>query len=250
MKLSRMMAFRFSFFGAFFADATYFLVQLASFSVIYGQVDTIGDFSRGQMLIFVGTFSMINGVNMAVYFFGVLSIPQKIREGTLDLYITKPGSALLRLTFESVNPGSLPLLLLSAGIIAWGVSIEGITLSWPLMLAYAGMTLLMTLLYYDMELIIRTIPFFVISAQSVERLEGDLLELNFKIPGGVYKSFFKILFYYLMPYGIMATVPTELLSGVLTPSGFLHAVAVTAIFTMFALWLWRFGLRHYKSASS
>jgi ABC-2 type transport system permease protein len=112
------------------------------------------------------------------------------------------------------------------------------------------MTFLMALLYYDMELILRTIPFFVISAQSIERLEGDILELNFKIPGGVYKSFFKILFYYVMPYGIMATVPTELLSGVLTLTGLARAIAVTAGFTAFALWLWRFGLRHYKSASS
>jgi ABC-2 type transport system permease protein len=202
------------------------------------------------MLIFVGTFSMINAINMVVYFFGVLSIPGKIREGTLDLYITKPGSALLRLTFESVNPGSLPLILLSAGIIAWGVSVQGIVVTVPLALCYAGMVLLKTLLYYDMEVILRTIPFVVSSAQSIERLEGDLLELNFKIPGGVYKGFFKILFYFLMPYGIMATVPTQLLSGALSPAGLVHALAAVLCFTGFALWFWRFGLRHYKSASS
>ena len=250
MKLARTMAFRFSFFGAFFADGMLFVVQLLTFAVIYGQVDMIGDWNRGKMLIFIGTFSMLNGLNMVIYFFGLVDLPRKIREGALDLYLTKPGNTLLRLTFEDVNLGSAPLLILSGAIIARGAALDGVRVAAPLLLAYSAMVLLMTVLYYDMELILRTIPFFVISAASIERLEGDMLILNFKIPGIIYRGFFKILFYFVMPYGIMATVPTQLLTGTLTPSGLAHALCVVIVFTAFTLWFWRFGLRHYKSASS
>ncbi|NLO84433.1 MAG: ABC transporter permease [Clostridiales bacterium] len=250
LKISHLMVFRFSFFGAFFADGVLFLVQLLTFSIIYGQVDTIGNWNRGQMLIFIGTFSMINGLNMMIYFFGLLSIPQKIREGGLDLYITKPGNTLLRLTFESINLGSAPLILLSGGIIAYGVSMLHTVVTLPLVLGYAVMVLLMTLLYYDMELILRTLPFFVLSDNAINRLEGEMLDLNFKIPGVLFKGGFKVIFYFVLPYGIMATVPTQLLSGVLTPLGLVHALGVVVVFTAFALWFWKFGLRHYKSASS
>jgi len=250
MKIVRTMAFRWSFFSVFFADGLFFVVQLLVFSAIYGQVDTIGGWSRGQMLIFVGTFSMINALNMVIYFFGVVGIPDKIREGALDQYVTKPGNALLRLTFEEVNLGSAPLILLSVAVIAWGVRMEGVALTIPLMLGYSGMTLLMTLLWYDMEVILRTIPFFVISATSIMQLEGDMMMLNMKIPGVIYKGIFKVLFYFVLPYGMMATVPTQALSGVLTPFGFVQALGVVAFFTVFTLWFWRFGLKHYKSASS
>ena len=250
MKLIRTMAFRSSFFGVFFADGMLFVVQLLTFAVIYGHVDSIGDWGHGKMLIFIGTFSMLNGLNMIVYFFGITRIPQKIREGALDLYITKPGNTLLRLSFEEINLGSTPLLLLSGGIVAWGVSVENISITPLLLFGYIVMILLMTLLYYDMELILRTIPFFVISATSVDRLEGDMLMLNFKVPGIIYKGVFKILFYYVLPYGIMATVPTQLLSNTLKAPGLVHALCVVAAFTTFTLWFWRFGLRHYKSASS
>ncbi|MDR3121274.1 MAG: ABC transporter permease, partial [Clostridiales bacterium] len=207
LRLSHMMVFRLSFFGAFFADGTLFAVQLLTFGVIYGQIDGIGGWRRGQMLIFIGTFSMINAINMLVYFFGIVDIPRKIREGGLDLYLTKPGSALLRLTFESVNPGSAPLLLLSGLIIAAGAAAEGVRLTAPLALAYTGLVLLMTLLWYDMELILRTIPFFVISATAVDRLEGDMINLNFKIPGVIYEGAWRVLFCYALPYGVMATAP-------------------------------------------
>ena len=250
LKISRMMVFRLSFFGAFFADGMLFVVQLLTFGVIYSQVDSIGGWSRGQMLIFIGTFSMINGINMLIYFFGVLTIPHKIREGGLDHYLTKPVSPLLRITFENVNPGSAPLLLMSALIIAYGINVEGVVVTLPLLLGYSALTLLMTLLWYDMELIIRTIPFFVISANAIERIEGDAIELNFKIPGVLYRGVYKILFYFVLPYGIMATVPTQFITETLSPSGLLQALFVVAFFTAFAIRLWKFGLKNYKSASS
>jgi len=250
MKLSRTMAFRASFFGAFIADGTNFIVQLLTFSVIYSQVDSIGDWSRGQMIIFVGTFSMMNGLELLITYYGVRRIPGFIREGGLDHYLTKPGNTLLRISLEETNLGSAPLLLLSGGIVAWGVSMEGIHVTPFLILAYSGMVLLMTLLWYDLEVIWRTIPFFTISTKSLPLLEDDIFALNFRIPGVLYKGFFKFLFCFALPYGIMSTVPTQVMTNTLTAMGLVQALGVVVFFTAFTLWFWRFGLKHYKSASS
>ncbi|MDR0898032.1 MAG: ABC transporter permease [Oscillospiraceae bacterium] len=249
-KFAHMMAFQWSFWGVFFADGALFLVQLLAFETIYSQVDGIGGWSRGQMIIFVGTFSMINALNMLIYFFGILSLPSKIRQGDLDLYLTKPMNPLLRLTFESVNIGSLPLVALSALIIGYGVKTAGLQVTLWGGLGYAALVLLMTLLWYDMELILRTICFFVLSAKGIEGLEGLLLDLNFKVPGVLYKGAFKLLFYFVLPYGLMSTIPTQFIAGGI--DGLPLAVAVLTVvgFTAFALRFWKFGLRHYKSASS
>ncbi len=250
MKISRMMVFRFSFFGAFFADGILFLIQLLTFETIYSRVDTIGGWSRGQMLIFVGTFSLINALNMLVYFFGIVDLPGMIKRGDLDQYLTKPISPLLRLTFENVNPGSFPLVILSVLIIYSGVSAAGVSVSFAVGAAYVVLVLLMTLLWYDMELILRSFTFHFMSQSGIQELENQGLELNFKVPGVLYKGFFKLLFYFVLPYGIMSTVPTQLLTGSISVSGVLIAVLTVVVFTVFALWFWRFGLKHYKSASS
>ena len=250
LRLSHMAVFRLSFFGAFFADGLLFIVQMLTFNIIYGQVETIGDWSRGQMLIFVGTFSMINALNMIIYFFGVIQIPDKIRSGDLDHYVTKPVSPLLRLTFERMDIGSLPLIALSWMIIAYGVRVAGVVLTPGLVLGYVVLVALMTLLWYDMELILRTVPFFVISSSALDRLEGEMLMLNFKIPGVLYHGAWRVLFYFVMPYGVMATVPTQFITGALSGWGLVEGVGIAVAFTVFALWFWRFGLRHYRSASS
>ena len=147
LKMSRMMIWRFSFFGAFFADGALFIVQLLTFSVIYSQVEAIGGWGRGQMIIFIGTFSMVNGLNMLIYFFGVLTIPEKIKTGDLDQYLTKPINPLLRITFENMNPGSFPLVIMSVLIIVYGVRVAGIQPTLPVCIGYSILVLLMTLLW-------------------------------------------------------------------------------------------------------
>ena len=46
MKLSRMMVYRLSFFGAFFVDGSGFLLWLLMFNAIYSQVNSIGGWAR------------------------------------------------------------------------------------------------------------------------------------------------------------------------------------------------------------
>jgi len=249
-KFAHMMAFRFNFWGAFFADGSLFLIQLLTFETIYSQVDSIGGWNRGQMIIFIGTFSIINALNMLIFFFGIVGIPGKIRRGDLDQYLTKPINPLLRLTFESINVGSIPLVIMSILIVRYGISLAGVQVSLVSALGYTAFVLLMTLLWYDMELILRTVPFLVNSANGIMRIEDVILELNFKIPGILYKGLWKLIFYFILPYGIMATIPTQFITNSIDMKNCFASGITVIIFTTFALWFWRFGLKHYKSASS
>lgn len=250
LKLSHLMVFRLNFFGAFLVDGSLFAIEILAFSAIYGHVEGIGGWSRGEMLIFIGTFSLINALNMLIFFFGVITIPDKIIRGGLDHYLTKPMNPLLRLTFEQVNPGSSPLVLGSFAIIGYGVSQLATPPGIHQMVLYGVMVLLMTLLWYDMELILRCIPFFTPSASQVDQLEGSVITLCFRIPGTLFKGVYKVIFYFVLPYGIMATLPAQVLGGTLSPLGLAYGVVIAVAFTAFALWLWRTGLRRYKSASS
>lgn len=250
MKLSKMMMYRLSFFGGTFVDGTMFILWLVMFNVIYGQVDSIGGWSRGQATIFLGTFSLLNAINMTIYFFGVIGIPNKIRSGELDHYLTKPINPLLRITFENINLGSAPLIFLSIGIIAYGVSLQGMVIHVGTLMLYILFIILMAILYYDMELIIRTVPFFVISASSIERVEMAALDLCMRVPGVLFKGGFKVLFYFILPYGIMATIPTQIITNSVSGVMIIISALVVVIFTVFAQWFWQFGLKNYKSASS
>lgn len=110
--------------------------------------------------------------------------------------------------------------------------------------------ILMAVLYYDMEVIIRTIPFFVIAATSIEKLENAAFDLCMRVPGVLFNGVFKVLFYFILPYGIMATIPAQIITNSVSGRMIAASAVIVVVFTVFALWFWKFGLKHYKSASS
>lgn len=250
LRLSHIMTFRVGFFAPFFINTSYYLVQLFAFEAIYGHVDTIRGWGHGEILIFIGTFSLIDSLNMIICFFGVISIPEKIQTGELDLYLTKPVNPLLRITFEKADPGAIPLLIFSVWIIVYGVRESGMRISYANIAGYLFLVLLMTILFYDMELLIRCFAFFVFSVNNLMKIESTAIDLCLKIPGIAFSGIYKFIFYCVLPYGVIATLPTQILIGALSAKGLIFGAAIVCIFTFFALSFWTYGVHKYESASS
>lgn len=250
IRFHNLMVFRLDFFAPFFVDGSLFLTQLLVFGAVYANVDSIGTWKSGEVIIYIGTFSLLNAVSMTVCFFGLVGIPGKILSGEMDLYLSKPISPLFRLTFEQINPGSVPLVIMSLCIIGYGVKVSGIILKPCTVLAYLFWLLIMAALYYEMEVLVRSISFYVISNARMEQLEEACLDLCMKLPGIAFYGIFKVIFYYLLPYGIMATLPVQSLIGEMTGKTAVQGITVVFLFTCLTYLVWTKGLKRYNSASS
>ena len=242
--------FRLDFFAPFFVDGSLFIIQLLAFGVIYSNVDTIGSWHQGEMILYIGTFSLLNAINVTFYFFGVNGIPGKVKSGELDLYLSKPVSPLFRLTFENISPGSIPLILMSICIIAYGVSeLKMQPDAWQI-LKYLFWIVIMAILYYDMEVIIRSISLYIVSMARMEQIEDASINLCMKLPGTALYGVYKVIFYLILPYGIMATLPVQSLVGEMNCKLALYGVFVVVLFSGVTCFVWKNGLKHYNSASS
>ncbi len=250
IRFQNLMMFRLGFWGPFFVDGSLVAIQLFVFDAIYANVERIGSWGRGEMILYIGTFSLINAINMAVYFFGVNGIVGKIMSGEMDLYLTRPVSPLFRLTFECMNPGSLPLLLFSICIIGYGVRTAGIRLNAGRVLAYVFFLGIMVLLHYEMEVLIRSAAFYLVTNARMEQLEEAGLQLCMNLPGITFYGIYKFVFYCILPYGIMATLPVQSLIGDMEWETAVFGVVIVAIFTGITALVWKQGIRHYNSASS
>ncbi len=242
--------FRMDFFGPFFVDGSLFVIQLLAFGVIYSNIDTIGGWHQGEMILYIGTFSLLNAVNMTLYFFGVNGIPDKVRSGEMDLYLTKPVSPLFRLSFENISPGSVPLMIMSICIIAYGAAMSKVQVTALRVLEYLFWLLLMGILYYDMEVIIRSVSLYVVSMARMEQLEDAGINLCMKLPGIAFYGVYKFIFYLLLPYGIMATLPVQSMIGDMDYKLAMYGILVVVLFSAGACLMWKKGLKRYNSASS
>lgn len=250
LRFHGMTVFRLDFFSPFFVDGSLFLIQLLAFGAVYANVDSIGSWGRGEMILYIGSFSLINALNMTIYFFGVNGIPGKVKSGELDLYLSKPVSPLFRLTFENITPGSIPLILLSICIIGYGIGISDIELTVPGTGAYIFWILIMTVLYYDMAVLIRSVSLYFVTMARMEQIEEAGLGLCMTLPGIAFYGVYKVIFYLILPYGIIATLPVQSMVGELEPGMAAYGIGVVVLFSLLTGIVWKKGLRHYNSASS
>jgi ABC-2 type transport system permease protein len=248
-RVSRQMMYRLSFWTAFWVDLTYFLIQLLTFGAIFLQVDTIGGWTLPHMVIFVGTFTMLDGLYMCTYFFGVLAIPDKIRTGALDLYLTKPASALFLLSVENMDFGSILVAIPGFMMVAWGVRELNLQITTGLVIGYMVLFACMFLLMYCVMVVLRVAAFWLVRINAFNEMESALVEYSFRVPGLVYQGIWKLILYVLLPYGLMATIPTQFLTGGMQLKHWLLVGAVLAGFWITMTALWEAGLLRYGSAS-
>lgn len=96
----------------------------------------------------------------------------------------------------------------------------------------------------------RSLTFYVASTSRLDQLEDASLELCMKLPGTALYGGYKVIFYVVLPYGLMATVPVQSLIGELTWPAALWALGIVTAFSLLTAAAWRMGIRRYESASS
>jgi ABC-2 type transport system permease protein len=71
-----------------------------------------------------------------------------------------------------------------------------------------------------------------------------------RYPLGLYPGWLRLLLTWVIPVGIITTVPAGTLSGVTSPKMLAGMIAFAIVLVFASSAMFRFGLRHYKSASS
>lgn len=248
LKMSTAMMYRASFWAAFCADLTLFALQLVFFGII-SKGGNIGDWNVWHLTVFTGSFIILDGLFMSTWFFGLISLPEKIRTGSLDLIITKPVNTLCYASFCEFDVGSFALC--GVGIIITGTGAANLgVLTLQNCLKFIFAILLMYLLLYSLSLLSRCSAFWLTRTDALQDVENTLVEMSFRLPAPAIYGVWRIVLFIIFPYGLIANLPSVALFGQLNPLYWLICIGVTLFFFMLSLFLWKIGMKRYDSASA
>ena len=88
--LIREMSFKANFILWMVVEVLWFCGQIVFFSIIFGQVDRIGDWTKWEVVLLVGTHQIIAQLFQAFFFVNVANIPELVRTGKLDSLLVLP----------------------------------------------------------------------------------------------------------------------------------------------------------------
>src|SRR5204862_3904047 len=88
--LIRELSFKANFLLWMIVEVLWFCGQIVFFSIIFGNVDRLGDWTKWEVILLVGTHQIIAQLFKAFFFMNVANIPEVVRTGKLDSLLVLP----------------------------------------------------------------------------------------------------------------------------------------------------------------
>lgn len=246
--LIKLMAYRANFYLILINNLTYFAIQLIFLEVIYSQVNSFGGWTKYEMIFYIGTFNIIDSLWILGPYFNLTNIPELIRTGMLDLYITKPVSSQFMISLRNVEIGSLFSVLAGIAIAAYALEAGNITLTLGKTILYIIIIFHALLIEYGIYFMMTCLSFWIIKTDFVEKIHGILCYFSNR-PVDIYKGFIRFVLCYILPYGLIMTIASKSVVKSVDLSEFIGFLVLSWCFLGFSILFWKFSLKRYSSAS-
>ncbi|MBX5483680.1 MAG: ABC-2 family transporter protein [Myxococcaceae bacterium] len=222
---------------------------LAPLLVVFNQRAEIVGWSRGEALLVVGWFTLLQGVLEGAINPSLITVVEHIRKGTLDFVLLKPADAQFLVSTSKFLPWRVTNVIAALAIFVFSFREMGRAPSVAALATAALLFVTSVLILYSLWIITVSLAFYVVKIDNLTYLFTSLFDAA-RWPASVFPAALKIVFTYVLPLALMTTYPAQAMLGKLTPQGALLPLAGAAVFSAVARWVWTRSIRKYTSASS
>jgi ABC-2 type transport system permease protein len=249
--LIREMSFKANFLLWMLVEVLWFVGQIVFFSIIFGNVDRIGDWTKWEVVLLIGTHQMISQLFQAFFFTNVAAIPELVRTGKLDSLLVLPIDGQFAVSTKQFGLDSVVNAAVGGLVVIFSLSKLGYVPSPMSILLYLIAICFGIAVHYSIMLSLAAVSFWIVRAQGLVYGYFNFLNIA-RYPDAIFPRLFKLIFGWVVPVVIVANIPARLLIksfGQPLPL-MLHLVAASTIIVCLSRAFWSFALRRYSSASS
>jgi ABC-2 type transport system permease protein len=249
--LIREMSFKANFILWMIVEVLWFCGQILFFSIIFGQVDRIGDWTKWEVVLLVGTHQIIAQLFQAFFFVNVANIPELVRTGKLDSILVLPIDGQFAVStkqfgLDSVINAALGAVVVCVSLYKLNVMPNALSILLYLVAICFGIAV-----HYSIMLGLAAVSFWIVRAQGLVYGYFNFLNIA-RYPDVIFPRLFRLIFGWVIPVIIIANIPARLLIKSLGQPGplMLHLIIASTIVFWLTRAFWKFALGHYSSASS
>ena len=249
--LIREMNFKANFILWMFVELLWFLGQIVFVEVLFQYVDKIGDWSKWEVVLLIGTHQLIGQVFQAFFYVNLANLPELVRTGKLDLMLLLPVDAQFAVSTRQFGFDNAINALIGVAIVVFSLFKLGVAPSASQVALYLAAIALGVSIHYSIMFFLSTMSFWIVRAQGLIYGYYNLFNIA-RYPDAIFGGVFKFVFSWLIPVIIVANFPARLLMRSFErPPDLMLQLLVAALFVVSASRLfWRFALKRYSSASS
>jgi len=217
--------------------------------VVFRHTSALAGWDKGEIYLMTLFWILADELAMMIFGANLPQLPDTITDGKLDIYLTKPMSALFAISTKIFLVRSLyrfimEIIILAAVIWKFDFAFNLLYVFFSILLGLAGIFVL-----YSFTLMLNTLAFWLHRIDNVNVAISVLTSLG-KYPVEVLPRTMRILAFTAIPIAFTAYIPVAALTGRSSWHGILYALVFAGLFFWGAVKFWNFALKRYSSASS
>lgn len=216
--------------------------------VIRSSIKTIGGYTSDQMVLFFLVYLWLDTLAQAV-FRGVYLFGNTVRQGNFDFDLARPINPLFRALTGEPDINDVIFLIPSCIVTIWIVVQLHLQFSFHALWLFGLLFINGLVIATALHIFVLSIALLTTDVDGIVWMYRDLLKLG-QFPVSLYKELMSFALFFLVPIGMMITIPTEVLLNVQPSHALWLTVLVSVVSVGSSLLLWHWSLRQYTSASS
>jgi len=245
------MEYRFNFIMGIVLDGVFFLSTILYAVIAYRSGISINGLSPDEILLYGGTASLISGIYVAFFLVNFhYTLPDGIRDGTLDLYMTKPISLQFFVTTRYVEfPTIIPDIVggIIVTVIAWNrLNIE---LSILRIIIYILFIICGVVMAYSIFFCFSLISFIVVKSSAINKISHSLLQFN-NMPMSIYNKPVQRIGVFILPIFMVTNLPMLFIINKISLLYIFWGFISPFLFVFITGTLFKCAVKRYSSASS
>lgn len=207
---------------------------------------TLLGYGQDQALLFVSTFYLLSGIGQ-MFFRETYRFRPRVVSGELDYDLIRPIHPLLKNVFGGFDLQDLITLPIITGVVI--VVISHLDFNAGNILAYVLLSLNALLIMFALHVAILGVIIFTPDVDHGLMMYRDIETMG-RFPVDIYKEPLRQILTFVVPVGLMFTIPAKAFLGLLSWQTVVISFLVGIASVYVALRFWNFAVKKYSSASS
>src|ERR1700722_15964974 len=248
--VAREMSFKGNFLLWIVVELLWFGLQLSFVTVVYSQTNSVGSWTKWQMVLLVGASNFIQQIYQAFFLTNCTGLSELVRTGKMDFLLALPVNTRFIVSTREVDLGAFVNALFAVCVMIFSAVKLNLHPTFGQFLGFTALCVVGILIHYSLMFMLASISFWTVRAQGIVWGYYNLFNIA-RMPDEVFKGAFKAVFTFALPILLVSNVPVRVLADKLTsPMMWLLLLGLGIVWTAISEWFWGFSLSRYTSAST
>ena len=220
-------------------------------AVLFNQIDDLHGWSYASTLAVLGTYLTVNAIRdlfISPSLDSLTGMDGEVWQGTFDFTLLRPVDIQFLASVREWRPFALLDLFLGLGVLAVSITQLEALLTIPHLLSFLSTLFTAILIIYAILLIFAGLVFWSPGFLFTWVFNGIFQMARYPI--GLYPGWLRLVLTWIIPVGLITTVPAQALTGSLSGGMLIASVLFSLLLVILASFFFRQGIKRYASASS